>query len=229
MTSIMLSTCPRPNTPWSEMVYDSHTHSFSSLVTKARNIANLQDLPMPYEPNPAICRPGSASFIVDMGIIPPLCYTAIKCRVPSTRRQAIDVLTTSPHREAMWDGAIVAAIAEQVIALEEGDFFRKDSSSSLPPVLTRGGKPQPSSQSWGSGSSSLPEAYRFEDVQVIMQDGTRNKGRIICRRRRRHSGEATNPSLSSSGLNRLDYSTANADDAWEVIEDSFHCETSNVR
>lgn len=130
---------------------------------------------MPYEPNPAICRPGSASFIVDMGIILPLCYTAIKFRVPSTRRQAIDVLTTSPHREAMWDGAIVAAIAERVIALEEGDFFRKDSSSSLPPVLTRGGKPQPSSQSWGSGSSSLPEAYRFEDVQVIMQDGTRNR------------------------------------------------------
>ncbi|KAL1966405.1 hypothetical protein VTN77DRAFT_4547 [Rasamsonia byssochlamydoides] len=225
MTSIMLSTCPQPNTPWSEMVYDSHTHSFSSLVMKARSLANLQDLPIPYEVNTGKCPLGSRNFIVDMGIIPPLYYTAIKCRVPSIRRQAIDVLTGALHRETMWDGEVVAAIAKRVIALEEGDFYQKDSS---PPVQTKGVKAQGSSQFRGFESSSLPEAYRFEDVQVIMQDGTKNKGKIICRRRRRYSGEVTNPSSSSSGLSGPGYSTANGNDEWEVIEDSFHCDVSHV-
>lgn len=232
MTSIMLSTCPVPNKPWSEMVYDSHTHSFSSLLRRARDLANLKDLPIPYEPT-AACRAGTLNFIVDMGVIPPLYYTAIKCRVPWIRRQAIDVLTGAPHRESMWHGAIVAAIAERVVTLEEGDFYNnKDSCFPSPPGLTKNGATlqRPSSQRWGLEPSSLPEAYRFEDVQVIIQDGTKNKGRIICRRRRQqYSGEVTTTS-SLSDLNGSRHSTVNAsaNDPWEVIEDSFHCEMSNV-
>jgi hypothetical protein len=232
MTSIMLSTCPEPNVPWSEMVYDSHTHAFNNLLTRARKLANLQDLPIPYEVpheiNTTKCPLGGLNFIVDMGIIPPLYYTAIKCRVPSIRRQALEVLTGAPHREAMWDGLVVAAIAEKVIAREEGDFYSKDSPSSSPPAPRKGRKPQLSSQYRQSESSSLPETFRFEDVQVIMQDGTKNKGKIICRRRHRRDSEEASTSSFSSELNDHDFLHANTDDAWEVIEESFHCETSHV-
>jgi hypothetical protein len=61
------------------------------------------------------------SFSADLGIVPPLFVVATKCRDPITRRQAIQLLKTSGRREAMWDSAMAAHIAEWIMRIEEGD------------------------------------------------------------------------------------------------------------
>jgi hypothetical protein len=58
-----------------------------------------------------------------MGVIPPLYFTAISCRVPSIRRSVIALLqTTMPRREGIWIADLYIALARRIIEIEEGDF-----------------------------------------------------------------------------------------------------------
>lgn len=75
--------------------------------------------------------------IVDIGWIPPLYYTAIKCRHASVRLHAVLLLETTTHREGFWDAHISAAVARTVMAIESDDFThyrRKLDSFSLDQV-----------------------------------------------------------------------------------------------
>lgn len=67
-------------------------------------------------------------FTVEMGYIPPAYYTALKCRVPRIRRQAIRALRAAPHREGVWNGPLLADVLEEVIGIEEGDLYAGDSA-----------------------------------------------------------------------------------------------------
>ncbi|CAG8908949.1 unnamed protein product [Penicillium egyptiacum] len=69
---------------------------------------------------------GRRGFTVEMGYIPPVYYTALKCRVPRIRRQAVRALRAAPHREGVWDGTILADVLEEIIRVEEGDFYAGD-------------------------------------------------------------------------------------------------------
>jgi hypothetical protein len=59
------------------------------------------------------------SFSADLGIVPPLYVVATKCRNPSTRRQAIQLLRSSARREGMWDSELTARIGMWVADIEE--------------------------------------------------------------------------------------------------------------
>lgn len=59
---------------------------------------------------------GSPTFAIDLGVVAPLYMTARKCSDPTVRRRAISLLHASARREALWDGVMVAKIAEQVEA-----------------------------------------------------------------------------------------------------------------
>lgn len=183
------------------MAFDGYTHLFQKLVTKAGDLAHFRNIPVDFVIDTKGCQAGGLNFTVDIGLIPPLYYTAIKCRVPSIRREAIGILHHVPHREAMWDALVVAAAAEKVVHLEEWDFYGEPGFSPAEKVVSRA----PESLSL----PSLPEAYRFEDVQLTVQDGTNNKGKVICRRRQQ------------SGI--LSY---NSGTEWEVIEEPFEFERS---
>ncbi|KAF4976511.1 hypothetical protein FZEAL_6829 [Fusarium zealandicum] len=60
-------------------------------------------------------------FSADLGVVAPLFVVATKCRDPSLRRQAIQLLRSSARREGMWDSEMAAHISTWVMNLEESD------------------------------------------------------------------------------------------------------------
>lgn len=165
---IMLRTCPSPNEPWSEMAFDNYTYLFEEILATGADMVMMRGFPGNFVLTDTKCHVGPLNFSADMGPVPVIYYTALKCRVPSVRRRAIQALRVAPHREAVWDGIAVAAAAETVIRLEEGAFF----GSSSPPL---------------AHSDVLPEWRRFQDVRIIMEDGLQPGGKIIGKRKRENN------------------------------------------
>lgn len=97
----------------SEMIYDTFLPDFKYIIDTcaalihARNKTNMP-------PNPR--------FSLEVGIVPPLHVTAMKCRDPIVRRKAVDLLFLSPRQEGMWDGILTARLGKWVIACEEKDL-----------------------------------------------------------------------------------------------------------
>jgi len=180
MTTIMISTCLSSA---HEKIFDSYTPAFTSVITQAIDIWTLTGHAIPCVSNPN-CEISGISFTVDMGFIPPMYYTALKCRVPSLRRQAIKLLLAAPHREGIWDGTLVARIAGQVMEMEEGEFFKDVAIG-----LDRNAFDMPERQNDQEKLRvpALPESSRFHEVKIVMSEDFKNTGTLVCKRRR-HEG-----------------------------------------
>lgn len=94
----------------SEMIYDSHLPSFKHIVDISSRIITAQT---------ATGLPRNNRFSFDVGIIPPLHVTMMKCRDGETRRRAMELLFRSPRQEGIWDGVLSARIGRWVIGVEE--------------------------------------------------------------------------------------------------------------
>ncbi|KAJ5509239.1 hypothetical protein N7527_011382 [Penicillium freii] len=122
----------------------------------------------------------SDGFTVDMGYIPPIYYTAIKCRVPRIRRQAVRALRAAPHREGLWNGSLLADVVEEIIRVEEGDFYAGDVcvNSSVGYLLPR---------NEDLLVPKVPAEARVSDVKVLLPDDV--GGHTFVTYRRRVGGE----------------------------------------
>ncbi|KAE8349570.1 C6 zinc finger domain protein [Aspergillus coremiiformis] len=120
IATVMASTCL---TYADESIYDSYTEAFLSVIVRLIDILVVVSPGVTARETSGRCM-ASFSFIADMGLIPPLYYTAIKCRVPRIRRQAAKLLISAAHREGLLDGSLAARIVVEVINMEEGDFYR---------------------------------------------------------------------------------------------------------
>lgn len=60
----------------------------------------------------------SLVFTFEMGLIPPLYWTTIKCRNPEIRNRAFNLLKRAPAREGLWNRETALRVAARVIALE---------------------------------------------------------------------------------------------------------------
>jgi hypothetical protein len=107
VTSIWLSVC----LILEESVTDSYTAAFEEIIDLATSITSQSKV--------ANSESHQEFFSFEMQIIPPLYYTAIKCRVPSIRRRAIDLLRAAPQQEGLWNAHIVRKVAEKTIEVEE--------------------------------------------------------------------------------------------------------------
>lgn len=174
MATIMVSTC---TSPYDEMVYDSYVPGFVSILRQSMALWKLV-LPELDQP-PCLHEPElpMPSFTVDMGFIPPVYYTALKCRIPAIRRRAVNLLLAAPHREGVWDGVMVAYLARHVIEMEEGDFYKNflinedfDPLSDIDDV-TPGEIPL------------IPQLARINSAEVILPDGVGSKATMICKYR----------------------------------------------
>ena len=86
--SVWLSVC----TSAEECAVDLHIADFEEIIELGAKLVSQG------EPGPS--RPEIFSF--EMGLIAPLYYAALKCRVPSLRRRALQVLRLAPRREGLW-------------------------------------------------------------------------------------------------------------------------------
>ncbi|KAK9851219.1 transcriptional regulator family: Fungal Specific TF [Penicillium brevicompactum] len=106
---------------------------------------------------------GGSGFTVETGYIPPFYYTALKCRVPRIRRQAVRALRAAPHREGVWNGPLLASVLEAVIKIEEADLYKGESRVHSPVGFLL---PRPDDLL----VPKVPAEARISDVKVILPD-----------------------------------------------------------
>ncbi|KAK0630752.1 hypothetical protein B0T17DRAFT_455695, partial [Bombardia bombarda] len=113
-----------------ETAFDDHVGSFSAIiplassfidsVTGPANRESSTSKPPTSTPSTPDTRRLSVLFTFEMHVIIPLYFVATKCRHPLIRRAALDLLRRNPgRRENLWQASHMAAIAEDIMMLEE--------------------------------------------------------------------------------------------------------------
>ncbi|OCL10853.1 hypothetical protein AOQ84DRAFT_438081 [Glonium stellatum] len=106
-TRIKLLVCLGPF----EIAYDACSTNFRAIVEAADCILASR-LPS--------CLSGDTKyFTLEASIIEPLYFTSLKCRHPQLRRRALSLLHRS-GKEGVWDGSVMAEIADFIISIEDG-------------------------------------------------------------------------------------------------------------
>jgi len=104
---ITLSTCLEPD----ERAYDDQLPSFKSIIEHSAAFLHAD--------GPRNGNKGRGNiFSLEMSIVQPLYFTALKCRDWSVRHRALSLLRLC-GKEGVWDGEIMAAIAQYIINHEE--------------------------------------------------------------------------------------------------------------
>lgn len=96
-----------------ETAFDVFLPDFVEIVTRIEDLADSLSLP-----EAAPLDNESTAFTMELGIIHPLFIVATKCRDQVVRRRAIKALKRG-GREGVWEGPVVAVVAEWVMGIEE--------------------------------------------------------------------------------------------------------------
>ncbi|KAF4466852.1 C6 zinc finger domain-containing [Fusarium albosuccineum] len=148
-----------------ESVFDRHTLQFASIVAASKEILQMYQ--------PVITSPTSSvahctrqfTFTSDIGLVPVLYYTALKCRDPEVRGTAVSMLDTQAHQEGIWEGPTAALIVAEMIRLEQESPGEGDIDKGVP------------------SGSSVPQLWRVSDVQVELPDIYGTELVVACRRK----------------------------------------------
>ncbi|PYH40345.1 Zn(II)2Cys6 transcription factor [Aspergillus saccharolyticus JOP 1030-1] len=113
--------------------WDRYCSFFAEMATLAESI-----VPLPSSASPGRNCSCSVSppktFSLDLGIIAAMFNVAVRCRDPHIRRRAVGVLRASAVQEGIWNSAVVAAIAEKWIEIEEEGLEDVTSCADVPTV-----------------------------------------------------------------------------------------------
>ncbi|KAL2012232.1 hypothetical protein VTN00DRAFT_4950 [Thermoascus crustaceus] len=112
------------------MAWDRHYADFETIVSNAALVLNNKSSEESGRDHEVdnVDRP-TDNFCLDMGIILPLYRVATKCRHPIIRRKAIDLLSTHPRQEGLWNSRCCAKLGELVMAVEEAQVIRAAQTS----------------------------------------------------------------------------------------------------
>ncbi|KAL5332126.1 hypothetical protein BJX70DRAFT_185575 [Aspergillus crustosus] len=94
--------------------YDSFTPQFEAVVSDAEEI--IRTVSASSFTTPAY---QESAFSLEGELIAPLYHAACRCRQPSIRRRAINILSHYSKREGMWDARLYRAVATLVVKVEE--------------------------------------------------------------------------------------------------------------
>ncbi|KAK5023471.1 hypothetical protein LTS07_009346 [Exophiala sideris] len=171
MAIIMAGTCLRGH---DETIFDSYTERFAAIVDEFSSHRDMR--PAMVTSQPAGRRLNMTRSVIDIGWIPPLYYTALKCRVHKVRLQAVRLLESTSHREGIWDSRIVACVCRKVMELEGAtchdtadtrDKFERCGSLNRQDTLM----------------STVPQSCRINEVKVVLPNGPTDSLLLMCRQR----------------------------------------------
>ncbi|OAL39836.1 hypothetical protein AYO20_00748 [Fonsecaea nubica] len=106
---VYLATALCPN----ELCYDDHDDSFRLIISLSRSLLNHRRS----DATPAL-------FSLGLGVVQPLFFTATRCRNLWVREEAMELLSSIPWTEGVWNGPAMTKIAAVVKELEERDLDR---------------------------------------------------------------------------------------------------------
>ncbi|KAF5587540.1 C6 zinc finger domain-containing protein [Fusarium pseudoanthophilum] len=153
-----------------ESVFDHHIPQFASIIAAADELLET------YKPctSRRAAPHGHCSqyftFTSDLGLIPVLYYTVIKCRDIQLRRSALSLLATKTHQEGIWEGSTAALIAAEVVRLET-------------PCPRKAQEPEQGASRTFSPNSSFPPLWRISDITVELPDGPGAEILLTCKRK----------------------------------------------
>ena len=145
MATIKLETCLYPE----ESIFDNFDAAFDRIVSLVAYVLHSRELVDHHSP--------CSELSLDTGVVQPLYYTACKCRLAVTRDRAIALLASIPGSEGVWDGFVMAKIAERIKTIEE--------EATLPSTLS---------------TERVPE---FARVHFAVIDQYQYPVRLMCRQR----------------------------------------------
>jgi hypothetical protein len=102
-------------------------------------------------------------FTLESSVLSSLYMIAINCRDPIIRRKAIELFTTAPCQEGVWEGALFAQFVKEVADLEKMGARSRCTNG----VFEAGGVRE--------------EEERFSDVVFAVTDDPK-VGRLVCAR-----------------------------------------------
>jgi hypothetical protein len=111
-----------------ETAWDIQLPSFKEIITLSASVVTRSGKTTRNGPYSLVGLPRASpkrpfwrdAFTFEMGVIPSIYFTAIKCRDAKVRRQAIKLLGWArPRKEGLWDARNLGAVAERVVEIEE--------------------------------------------------------------------------------------------------------------
>jgi Fungal specific transcription factor domain len=177
VAKILVNTCLDP---LNELIFDVYESDFLGIISNSIEIYQLLspngegDTKAHHDPEPS-----SPNSISDIAWIPPLYFTAIKCRNYRIRHQAVKLLESTPHKEGMWSGTLAVCVARQVVEVEEGNFYDHEVHEKFDMLAAPTDK--------DVATPVLPEEFRLSKINVILPDDRAGKLCLKCFRKRRSS------------------------------------------
>ncbi|RAH83196.1 hypothetical protein BO86DRAFT_53618 [Aspergillus japonicus CBS 114.51] len=116
--------------------WDKYCAFFEEMVTLGESLVGLSSNPS-FSPSDSAASsplPTPKTFSLDLGIIAGMFNVAVRCRDPHIRRRAVRVLRASAVQEGVWNSAVVAAIADKWIEIEEEGLDNVASCTDVPAV-----------------------------------------------------------------------------------------------
>jgi len=115
-----------------ESAWDTQLPSFKEIITLSYSVINSSSETIRKGPYSLVGLPRASpkrpvwrdTFTFEMGVIPPLYFTAVKCRDTTVRHEAIRLLGLArPRKEGLWDARALSRIAERVVEIEENGML----------------------------------------------------------------------------------------------------------
>ncbi|KJR87587.1 c6 zinc finger domain containing protein [Sporothrix schenckii 1099-18] len=89
-------------------------------VTEFADIVSLAERALQPEPDAVGTKETTLpTFHMDLGVIPVMFSTVLRCRDPVVRRRALAVLRNNRLQEGIWDSSLTLRVAERIVMLEE--------------------------------------------------------------------------------------------------------------
>lgn len=154
-----------------EMEFDYYTHLFENIINNASYLLTNTSTSSSPSQKYSNQNPSSPRYYpkFDIGLIPPMFLTALRCRDPLIRRKAIALLGKGPRQEGVWNSDMVASIARRVLAIEEKNLSHA-TTTTAPPQL-------PPKQS----CRDIPISSRVKIVDATIHTSTRHVAVVMER------------------------------------------------